>query len=291
MNGQNLPSSDSLLFFRSFIGMHNEIPKSFYRQDLIADDTTKKIFQRKAVDEKAINVGFFTEKSIESNRSDNKIVQQNTDWITLIFLFCAILFAIIKYSFGQRLKMILNATHANRNVNQLIREGAITHERISLLLYIIFFSSISLFLLLGYKIIFSNNIWPAHSFILFLKIFGILIGFHFFKIFLFKLVGSVFKTFEFSSNYILNIHIFNHLTGIVLLPLIIIIVYSDSQPTFYFTSVIFLLIIIYRFIRNLALSKTSGNFTILNLFFYLCTLEILPLLIGIKVVSLLVVTH
>jgi len=209
---------------------------------------------------------------------------QNTDWITIAFLACLFIIAWIQTSYSKRLIQIFRAVAQPHFVNQMEREGNLFRERITLGLGFIYFAILSIFI---FQIV--------HEFI------GIpmgmsnlaLTGIIFAVLFLYQIVkssivyasGRIFNTSEAARQYQLNILIFNHIIGILLLPLTIIAFYWNNTALLISGIITISLLLLYRLFRGILTGLNNKSYNLFYLFVYLCTLEILPLLLLYKVIS------
>jgi hypothetical protein len=99
------------------------------------------------------------------------------------------------------------------------------------------------------------------------------------------LLGYVFNNKDSARAYQLNTLLFNHITGIFLLPITIIAFYWDSIVILNAGIIIVLLVTLYGLYRGILTGLSDKNYNLFYLFLYLCTLEILPLLLIYKVIS------
>jgi hypothetical protein len=97
--------------------------------------------------------------------------------------------------------------------------------------------------------------------------------------------GIIFKTAESSRAYQLNTLIFNQITGIAIFPFALMAFYWENTTFLIIGVVIVSLLFGYRLFRGILTGLANKNYNLLYLFLYLCTLEILPLLLLVKVVS------
>jgi hypothetical protein len=96
-----------------------------------------------------------------------------------------------------------------------------------------------------------------------------------------QFMGWVFQIKEASDNYIFTVFFFNKIIGILLLPLVIYLLISSRFANQISMVALFLLcvILIYRYaLSYISLAKTI-QLNKFHFFLYLCTLEIVPLLI------------
>lgn len=213
------------------------------------------------------------------NINPENLYKANNDWVFGILILCLILYSFIQVFYRKRLSMIFKAFFAKHFANQLARECNIFKERISIplfFLYIIVFSMV-----IYQAIIYFFNL-PENiniNFILFAEICGVVLICWFLKVAMIKISEKIFKTGKQSYEILLNIFIFNIISGIVLLPVIILILYSNYSVFIYTALILSGLIFLYRIFREIKIGISYKNFSLLHLFLYICTLEILPLIV------------
>jgi hypothetical protein len=103
------------------------------------------------------------------------------------------------------------------------------------------------------------------------------------KVALVQLLGAIFKTRTTTANYLLNLLIFGLLSGPILLTFLVFSIYLTSITLLYSCMLVWLLILVFRFVRGFFIGMALTKFSYLFLFVYLCSLEILPLLVLVKV--------
>jgi hypothetical protein len=206
------------------------------------------------------------------------INQQSTDWITLVFLSCLFIFAWIQTLYAKRLGQIFRAVAQPHFVNQLEREGNLFKERINLGLNFIYYSISSIFI---HQVFREYNSMPAGFTNLTLTgiIFAGLIIFEMLKYVIVFVTGIIFNTSETARQYQLNTMIFNNITGVTLFPVSIIAFYWNNPLIIIIGIAIVSLLILYRIFRCILIGLTNINYNLLYLFLYLCTLEILPIIL------------
>ena len=212
------------------------------------------------------------------------INQQEYDWITLVFVVCLFVFAWIQTSYSKRLTQIFRAVAQPHNVNQLEREGNLFKERITLGLGLNYYLITSIFVFQVFSM-FSNIPSGLNSLTLTGIIFAGLFLYQFLKSSIIHLTGVIFETGESARQYQLIILMFNYIIGIILFPVVVIAFYWNSTPVLITGIVIVSLLLTYRLIRGILTGKDNKSYNLFYLFLYLCTLEILPLLLIFKVVS------
>jgi hypothetical protein len=125
--------------------------------------------------------------------------------------------------------------------------------------------------------------------LLFAVITAVNIGLLIAKVTLVQFLGVIFKTRETTGNYLLNLLIFALLSGPVLLVALVLIIYLKSILILKISLVLFIVLMVFRLMRGFFIGMALRKFSYLFLFVYLCSLEILPLLVLVKIV--LNITH
>jgi hypothetical protein len=205
------------------------------------------------------------------------------DWILAILLFCFLLLAWTQVFFHKRVQQILRAPFSQRFTNQLIRDGNLFRERVAIALGTIYLLALSLLLYEFNQQVLGLRIHPFEGFNLYLLILVLIIVLSVLKVILMQFLGSIFRTRETTSNYLLNILIFASLTGPGMTIMLVFITYLQSTYLFYICISFLAVILLFRFIRGFYIGLALTKFSYLFLFVYLCTLEILPLLVLVKV--------
>ncbi len=213
--------------------------------------------------------------------------EYTNDWMVIVLLICFSLIAWLLIFSRKRVKQIINATYSNRTINQLIRDGDLFKERIALAFTTIYLLSFSLFVFqIGHYYLNFKEL-ELYSFIFFLKILAVIIGLYLLKQRATKFIGIIFKNSNASYVYLLNGFIFNILTGILMLPLLLIMIYSKSPISSFTTNLsigIVIILSIVRYLRYIIIGVSFSKFSHFYLFLYLCTLEIMPILIIFKLI-------
>jgi len=211
------------------------------------------------------------------------------DWVLALILSCFILLAWAQVFYPKRIQQIFRAPFSRRFINQLTRDGNLFMERISVALGIIYILALSMFIYEFNEQILKLQIPGISGITLYWIITLINICILVIKVTMVQFLGVIFKTRETTNNYLLNLLIFALLSGPLLLITLIFIIYLKSILLLNVCLVIFILIFILRFIRGFFIGMVLTKFSYLFLFVYLCSLEILPLLVLIKI--LLNITH
>ena len=238
-------------------------------------------------DYKNLKTSIFKNHSLKTNSiNQHPFNYSTTDWLLLLVFILISFFSYNKYHNKKRFYQILKATISNRSINQLNRDGDIFKERISLVLTILYLLSFSLFVFLLLHYFYNLKNLDFFNLKFYIKILLVITALFVIKFSVTRFVGFIFKNNNASSYYNLNNFIFNFSLGVFLLPINIFILYSNKNYSSFFVifGAFFLLIIsIIKFYRAVVIGVSFSKFSNYYLFLYLCTLEILPLLILLKI--------
>ncbi|MCF6342100.1 MAG: DUF4271 domain-containing protein [Bacteroidales bacterium] len=100
-----------------------------------------------------------------------------------------------------------------------------------------------------------------------------------------SVAGFLFKT-EPTAKQQIRLYIsLDNLTGFLMLPVLLLILFTEGQLFFYFGLLLLLIANAIKWFQTIALGKSISQFRLYHLIVYLCTLEIIPLLLLIKLVQ------
>ena len=189
------------------------------------------------------------------------------DWLTILLLVCVAILAWIRFYYTRRLRQLFRAVYARHHVNQLVRDGNLSSERISFGLGLILVTGAGtlIFKLAGGNL--NVLIGIKSSFLTFMVITSAL---------------SLFWILKLLTNVLYNIT-----AGLVAFPFIIAWHFSQLQVLLYVILAIFLIAAAMRMLRNISIGLSVQSFSVVYLFLYLCTLEILPVLFVYKYFTIL----
>ena len=207
------------------------------------------------------------------------------DWLTGLFLLCLVILVWIRYEGERRVSALFRAVFARHNMNQLLRDGDIIHERLTPGLMLIYLISFSTLLMIILRRFLSEFIWTDNTFILFSGLFSAALFLWALKIIAIRVTGKIFRTRVETEEYLITNIIFNVATGLVSLPFVFAAHYADNEISMVIAIAIFILGILFRFIRSIFVGLSAQTFPVVYLFLYLCTLEILPFLVLYKILA------
>ncbi len=216
--------------------------------------------------------------SVESIRP-YEIQKTNFDWVFGLFLFSMFLLAIVMANYRRRLRQIGNAMLSIRNMNLMAREGNLFFERISLFLFILFLSLLSLFVFIVLLFYYELDTGFNNGIFMYLKIVGIILFLYISRTVVVDISGRIFQNTGISYFYLLNIFATDLFSGIFLLPALFFAFYLESLIILKIAVGLFILLVLLRLIRGVVIGSAPSRFSKFYLFLYLCTLEILPLIV------------
>lgn len=210
-------------------------------------------------------------------------------WVFVALIGIFILLLVTRRINPKKLVTYLSAVYNRRAQNELFEEENLLSSPFSLILFVAFCLTASLFTI---KVL---GITPYG----FLEQYGALNAFGVFsllllvvytaKILFIQFVGVVFNIYPVARQYAFNVYLLNNILGLLLIPLVAIAYYSGGPAdtwAVYFGIVLFAVFFVLRFLKSLSIEGIISPLNLLYLILYLCTLEILPLLIVVKLIRI-----
>jgi len=213
-----------------------------------------------------------------------RLNRTNYDWITIVLLLCLIIFASLRNPFANYIANLFKSTVNYPTSARMFRERSYSIMDGAFRLDIYFYFIFSLFIY--QSLIYMNIEMPVENFNLFLFCILAVLSYFVLKRLLYILVGFVNKGQAETIEYLFNLNNYNRILGIFLFPVVAIIAFSPILKSEFFVYLgLFLVIISYGMsLQRGILILLKKQFSIVYLFLYLCTLEILPLLLIFKIV-------
>jgi len=206
-------------------------------------------------------------------------------WIFWIYFGMFIILAWVQLLFFQRFKLLIQANFSTRSLHQLIREGNLFNEWISIALSVIYVMSIAMVVSQVLKLLIHPFNFMIPDFQLFMLLCLAVVGFWALKLLIMNFLSIIFMTERTNNEYKLNILTTISFLGFLLLPILVFTVYLKSSWLIYVCLGIIILASLFRLIKGFIIGISLAKFSYFFLFVYLCTLEILPLLIAAKLIQ------
>ncbi|MES2140408.1 MAG: DUF4271 domain-containing protein [Bacteroidota bacterium] len=208
--------------------------------------------------------------------------------ISGVLLFLYILFVWMYVSNYKKLSQIINGFYINRNSNQMSRDDLSIGNRVSFFLSIFFIITLTIFIskvIAYYGLQFGIGNTTVLNIIIGI---GIIVAYSL-KFASIKLLGYILKLQREANDYTMTIFLFCNTLGLFMLPIVIGLTFAKQvSPVFFIYGGIGVIVTFFmvRMIRGLILGMNSSGISKIYLFMYLCTLEILPIAIVVKLFML-----
>ena len=201
----------------------------------------------------------------------------NNEWIfiTCVLLFSAIAF--LRVHFGRGLRLISQAVFTQRHANQFLREtNNLNISPYLLPIFVVVFS-----FMMSHPVWQESALWSLN--LLFKSILVITI-FLAAKYLIIKWVGHLFQQVYLFEEVVFHSFLFEKVSGLFLFPILILSIYSpfNSQVILQIGFAALFLLLLFKWGRFVYLAFFKRSFSKTHLFVYLCTFEILPLVVLIK---------
>lgn len=231
-----------------------------------------------------INSVFHTSEHIRDKITPAQRERQDFDWITVHLLIVLALIAWSRVYYMKRFSQLLKAFFGQRYQGILLREGNVFRERISIPLLLNYLVTFSLFIYHFLNRFISFNKDEYSGFKLFALIILVVLVLWILKNVSTLISGYLFKNPVVLSDYIVTQFIFNINLGIYMLPVVITATYVYPVLALYTGIILWVIVFIYRIFRQFFTGLSYTRFSLFNRFLYLCTFEIAPILVVIKLI-------
>lgn len=204
--------------------------------------------------------------------------------VSLILFFSYVLFVWLYATNRKRLNQVIKAFYISRFANQLAREEISFGNRVSLFLSSLFVITVTLFAFQINK--YYGLLDLGSDTMAFLVIAVALTSAYLLKIITTRFFGYVFKTQREAGEYTTSIFLFGNTLGLFMMPVVICLAFAKqvNPLVFIYTGlVIMATFLCARLVRGLIIGINSVRVSRFYLFLYLCTLEILPFVILVKI--------
>lgn len=203
-------------------------------------------------------------------------------WVAAVLFSSFTILVILRVFDFKRLLQLMNGFLRSSSVSVLYREEYSLTSRVSVLLLLNYLFMFSLFILQ------AARFWGATG--IGLQEFGLIIAgitvAYFVKIFSTRLLGNIFEVRDAASEYAYNVLLFNKTAGLVLFPICLLLAYArqiSPEILVWCGIVSWGLILIYRLLRVILIGVANSGVSFFYIILYLCTLEIIPFIVIIKV--------
>ena len=211
------------------------------------------------------------------------------DWMLGVFMLLVVLFVWIRIFYSKFFGMLANALVSFHLSVKLFQEKNVLLRRVSTVLDFIYLTVFSIFIfqIVEYYHISSKGM---NGFKLFLLLLNLVILYAMVRILVLRATGTLFMARTLFSEYLHNTFVINKGMGIVLFPVVVMAEYMPHQliPVVLTAGLVsFAFSVLFKAIRAYQII-IRRDILLFYLILYLCTLEILPLLLGYKFVTSLI---
>jgi hypothetical protein len=210
-------------------------------------------------------------------------------FFTAVLFLGFLLFVLVRVYSPRKLNQMFIAFVNPAAMNQLLREEYAFTNRSSLLLLLIYLLVFPLFAFQTILYFLNGNFpggtSPAHIFSGYVLIMGFVFAVYLIKILVTRFLASAFGLQATGSEYIYTILLFNKVIGLLIYPLVMLIAFAHQLNSANILKAgigVLTILLIYRTLRLIQIGLSASGVSFLYLFLYLCTLEILPFLVLIK---------
>ncbi len=214
------------------------------------------------------------------------INREHQDYLLIPLAVAFLLIAIARLS-GSNIFVHMRKALASRPIfRQLLRDGVLLPKIAKLPLLLAYLIILSVFIFRLNAVFSFLPSGTHHSFYRqFFGTFGLLALFELGRYFVSQWLGLVFRTSELTDEFNSNTILYNSATSILLLPLLVFSVYSPVPVLVYMAVGVFVFFFILRLFRAFLIIFELRSYSGFQIFVYICTLEILPVFVFIKILT------
>ena len=212
---------------------------------------------------------------------------QPFEWAIWVIMLALAALALARFLFPARMKQYFKVILGMRFFNQMERDGTFFNETLNYLLLLNYLATLALLITLSlfHFLVPGTTIDTLSPATIFLLMFALVTLFYPLKSMLTNFLAWVFKTQELNSVYQKNIFLYNHLTGILLLPVVAYAAFQDSAAALYVAWGLLITGVLLKVTRHIFVAYRYGGFSGYYIILYLCGVELAPLLVIIKAAS------
>lgn len=240
--------------------------------------------QVQEVDNQYKDFKFITQKSGEWHGPQLREVSfVSAGWNFMVLFVVMIVVVLNKFFAPGRYASMMAMPFQNGGNEKIIRENQSFFNIISLSNVAAFVLMLSMFVQKIYVIYGGNDI--LHNNISFLFDIALVVA----TVFIFNYLITVFYSWLFKSDALLHIHVNLHISimaagNVVLIPLMMILFFYPYKVLCILILVVLSVLFFVRFVKLLIEVRMFSKLNFVNIFLYLCTVEILPVLVMVKIV-------
>lgn len=204
-------------------------------------------------------------------------------WPVIVLFLSVALLVLLKVTSPVRTFRVLNAAYSLQVARQIEREDYSPFKRVPLILTVVF-SLTTAFLFYKLNQLYGSVLKNSEGLIQYLFFLVVVFLVYIVKYLVNRFISAVTGASHLFNEYLNNSFIINQALGVVLLPVMIVAQLSPLNPAWLVLPALLFLCFGYmlRLYRGFVFAALEEGIGILQLFVYLCALEILPLLVLVK---------
>jgi len=254
-----------------------------FQQNIKIIDDTVLVSSAIANDTITQNLGNFFQTSNIQIKPIAHFSSINYDYITYVIFALLGIISIIWYLLPEKFLTIFSI----KSINKVQRDSSSTSSNLGIVLssffWLNFIISTSFFIIMIIKKLHIETIYALTNPIVYILI--TLTSLFIYRFLLTHTTAFVFRTQQLMKQQIIIDRNVQLISGIILLPIILLIIYTEGTVILYFAMSIFTTLQAYRIIQIAIIGKTSTVFSVFHIFLYLCTLEIVPIVVLIGIIN------
>ena len=227
----------------------------------------------------------FFQQSPVSSLVQHAIVPVQTDWIAYLLLALLAGLAIIFFLTPEKLNNIASQALIRNQLRTSDKSNPGSGAVIQMYLFANYLATMSLFIFfMLLHFYFSDDIPEEYLFTLIL-ITAFVFTLYFYRLGMIRLFGVLFRT---GSPAYLQQKLYastDFIIGIILIPVLLLTIYMENDILFFAGIFIVFITHVFRWFQTFFLGKSIVGVSVIHLIMYLCTLEIAPLLVVIKLIQ------
>ena len=220
------------------------------------------------------------QEPIEKLFDPSPIIEEVANWQIFILVVAVLLMGFVRAFSNNRFNQGIKALFNYSVAQEITREEKVFFHRSNVLFTIVHLLTLSLFVFQLREAFRLENI-DVNKFSFFLLILTFLGTMYFIKYIFSRILLFVFNDASIASEYIFNVSLYNNLLGSTLAPVLCITYFTSvsfQTVLLYLAIPLMLIIFIFRLFRMVNVGEIKGV-SYLYIFVYICTLEILPLVV------------
>lgn len=207
------------------------------------------------------------------------------DIITIVLIGLLGMSAVIRYFLPDRFATIFTLKSESQLQRLSLSNAQVPGSLILSLFWLNFILSMGIFIFLIFREFFEDKSAIFPDFMLLGNIIIMLILLYVYRATIIYGAATIFQTKQMMKEQVAVGRNIQFLTGVILLPAMLLIIYSEVDIILYITIGIIIFLQLLRMVKIAIIGKSSTIFSALHIILYLCTLEIVPILVLIRLIE------